>query len=59
MKELILFIESIEDRKVIESMILNFDITLIDFLRYTNEETETRWLEIYNDILGGMKNAQI
>jgi hypothetical protein len=53
MKEMIHVLETIKNRETIEGFIKSLDSKgcelLVNALRYTDNETESRWLEIYND----------
>lgn len=53
MKEIIHTLQSMKDKESIEKVISNSNAVLFDYLRLTNEETEKRWLGIYNDMIKG------
>jgi hypothetical protein len=54
MREVLYVLQSIDSREVIESFIMRQDINgcviLMNTLRYTDEETESRWSQIYSEL---------
>jgi hypothetical protein len=54
LNEIMYALESIRDQTVIENFIKQQDVNgcsnLINTLRYTKEETETHWLDVYSKL---------